>query len=205
MAAVVPTVVVPLWPKIAGPTMSPPVEVSYCTAVSPSAPINTNFNRASLPEYFPITTLDGLGRRRDVAVAEEFRTAVAKRCWRRSESATIDPEQLITNTSKSEVTPPRAAPTACPAEAAAGRERDVITAVGTAAGIEVVTAHHGSCPIAAGHTASETRRLRTRHVLTTHDHVRVPGRREVRHARRAGGVRRRWRSGRSGRTARRGR
>ena len=50
IAAVLPTVAAPLWPKIDGPTMSPPVEVSYWTLVIPDAPTRMNFSRASKPE-----------------------------------------------------------------------------------------------------------------------------------------------------------
>ena len=58
IAAVDPTVPVPLWPKIVGPTTSEPIEVLCSTPVILEAPSSTNFSRGSAaPANFPTTML----------------------------------------------------------------------------------------------------------------------------------------------------
>ena len=56
IAAVDPTVPVPLWPKIVGPTTSEPIEVLCSTPVILDAPSSTNFSRGfAAPANFPMT------------------------------------------------------------------------------------------------------------------------------------------------------
>ena len=204
-----PTVAAPLCPKIVGPTMSPPLDVSYCTPVIPDAPNITNFNRASRspPEYFAITTrtVCGLGGR--VRVAEELERLLRSDAWSKlgagdDGAARVEEEHVVVGRDRA----PRLRPLQVEREPAAGRERDGVGVVGSrrrdrsrgspsSGSRRSPTPGTRCCGTRAPRTTTRSCRRRSRSSS--------PPRRSTAHRPRSP----RWRpprSGRPGRTARRG-